>query len=54
MLDPIAGFEKIIRHKPQWGNPNCSRDNSQRKKPENLNNLYGCSVEMDYPNWGQR
>ena len=53
-IDPMAGFEEIMRHKPQSGNPDRSRDNPHRKEPENLNNLYSCSAEMDYPSWGQR
>lgn len=43
------------RHQPLLrDNPDRSKDNPHRKEPENLNNLYGCSVEMDYPSWGQR
>ena len=56
-LDPMAGFEKIIRHNPQWDNPDRCKDNPHKVEPENLppahrglrpggNNLYGCSVEM--------
>jgi len=30
-LDPMAGFEKIMKHKSQWDNPDRSRDDRQRK-----------------------
>ncbi len=50
----MAGFEEIMRDIPQLGNLDCYKDNLHREDPENLNNLYGCSVEMDNPSWGQR
>ena len=48
-LDPMAGFEKIIRHKPQLDNPDRCKDNPRKLEPDNLNNLYGFSVEMGRP-----
>ena len=42
-----------MRHTSQGDNPDRSRDNLHREEPDNLNNLYGCWVEMGYPSWGQ-
>ena len=53
-IDPMASFEEIMRHMPQLNTQDRERDNPERVGAENLNNLYGCSVEMDYPSWGQR
>jgi hypothetical protein len=39
LLDPISRFLEIIRHKPQWGNPDRSRDKPRRVGSENLRNL---------------
>ncbi len=43
-LDPMAGFEKIMKHKSQWDNPDRCRDDPHTKGAENLNILYGRRV----------
>jgi hypothetical protein len=42
----MAGFEKIMKHKSQWDNPDRSRDDPQTKGAENLNILLGCRVAV--------
>jgi hypothetical protein len=41
-------FLKITRHNPHLGNPDLDKDSPGKSEPENLNNLYGCSVQMGW------
>jgi hypothetical protein len=47
----MVGFEKIMKNKSQWDNPDPCRDDPHTKGAENLNILYGCRVAAHWL-WG--